>query len=69
VGEDRYRIRLAKTIPISGSIVRKGSRTDTKVLCFALKADHFRLGKRKPRRPARSGFMRSNMTVTRPRLV
>src|SRR6266436_4636220 len=27
----RYRIRLAKTIAISGSIERKGSRTDTKV--------------------------------------
>ena len=27
----RYRIPLAKTIAISGSIERKGSRTDTKV--------------------------------------
>ena len=48
-----------RTIAISGSIVRKGSRTDTKVLWFALKADHFRTRQTKARRPTRSGFMRS----------
>jgi hypothetical protein len=54
---------LSKTIAISGSIGRRGSRNDTKVLWFALKADHFRTRQTKARRPARSGFMRSNMTV------
>jgi hypothetical protein len=65
VGEGRYRIPLAKTIAISGSIERKGSRTDTKVYGARVKADHFRTRQTKARRPARFGFMRSNIDVMR----
>ena len=63
VGGGHYRIPLAKTIAISGSIVVGDHGPKRRFMALALEADHFRTTQTKARRPARRGFMRSSTTA------
>jgi hypothetical protein len=64
---------LSKTIAISGSIGRRGSRNDTKVYGARLKADHFRTSRQtKARHDGRacgSGQPSHHVTATRCQLT